>query len=128
MSNFKTGQKVLYIPNHANGDIHHPDNKRGVVSSIDNHKTHRVRQKVWVKYKGPTGERTPPENLILAPVKAKTTLFIEAHCPNCETCVDITLSAMAFVNDKHQDDRTMMHIPCPFCMDKFIVGQIFLKL
>lgn len=32
---FLIGQKVLYVPNHANGDIEHPDVERGVVSSVN---------------------------------------------------------------------------------------------
>jgi len=32
-SDFKKGDKVRYVPNHANGNIHHPRCKDGVVSS-----------------------------------------------------------------------------------------------
>ena len=32
---YKKGDKVLYIPNHANGDATHPDCMKGVVSSVN---------------------------------------------------------------------------------------------
>ena len=34
MRDFKHGDKVLYIPNHAHGDKTHPDCHKGVVSSV----------------------------------------------------------------------------------------------
>lgn len=36
LDNFKKGMKVIYVPNHALGDINHVDNQFGVVSSINN--------------------------------------------------------------------------------------------
>jgi len=36
MRDFKHGDKVRYIPNHANGDAQHPDCQNGVVSSVNN--------------------------------------------------------------------------------------------
>ena len=35
MPDFKHGDLVKYIPNHANGDVQHPDCKTGVVSSVN---------------------------------------------------------------------------------------------
>ena len=34
-SDFKHGDKVLYIPNHAGGHLSHPDVERGVVNSAN---------------------------------------------------------------------------------------------
>lgn len=33
-SDFTPGDRVLYVPNHADGDPAHPDCERGIVSSI----------------------------------------------------------------------------------------------
>ena len=66
-SDFKKGDKVIYIPNHANGPNHN-DCKRGVVSSIND-------TYVFVKYDNAmcfmvtgdepyTAQATYPENLI----------------------------------------------------------------
>lgn len=40
---FKKGDRVRYIPHHANGDEEHPDCENGVVSSTNDHV-------VFVKY------------------------------------------------------------------------------
>ena len=32
---YKKGDKVRYVPNHANGDVHHKDCQNGVVSSTN---------------------------------------------------------------------------------------------
>lgn len=40
---YKHGDKVRYVPNHAFGDPHHPDCQNGVVSSTNEHY-------VFVKY------------------------------------------------------------------------------
>ncbi len=37
MNTFKTGDKVRYIPPHANGYFFHKDCEEGVVSSVDDH-------------------------------------------------------------------------------------------
>ena len=34
---FYPGQRVVYIPNHANGDLHHKDVEPGTVSSRNEH-------------------------------------------------------------------------------------------
>jgi hypothetical protein len=34
-SDFSKGQRVRYIPHHANGDTKHPDCENGVVSSVN---------------------------------------------------------------------------------------------
>lgn len=35
-SDFQPGERVLYVPYHAQGDTSHPDCERGVVSSTNN--------------------------------------------------------------------------------------------
>ena len=65
---FKKGQRVRYIPAHAEGDISHPDCNNGVVSSIND-------KWVFVKYDTPdlvmrsgdepyTAAATSPKDLI----------------------------------------------------------------
>lgn len=44
MIDYKKGDKVRYIPNHANGDSKHPDCENGVVSSVNSYGT------IFVKY------------------------------------------------------------------------------
>lgn len=61
-SDFKSGDGVKYIPNHADGDPNHKDCENGVVSSINEHF-------VFVKYirnnmLNTTAAATKPENLI----------------------------------------------------------------
>lgn len=34
---FRHGDKVIYVPNHANGSVTHPDCQNGVVSSVNEH-------------------------------------------------------------------------------------------
>jgi len=66
---FKHGDKVRYIPNHANGDVTHQDCQDGIVSSTNEHY-------VFVKYnclacimvtgdEPYTAQATKRENLIL---------------------------------------------------------------
>jgi hypothetical protein len=31
----KPGDRVIYVPTHAKGDLNHPDSERGVVSSLN---------------------------------------------------------------------------------------------
>lgn len=51
------GRRVTYIPNHAKDD---PGQwERGVLSSFND-----SNGGVWVRFKGPTGERCNTENLI----------------------------------------------------------------
>ena len=58
---FRIGDKVLYIPNHANNDSSHKDCERGVITSM------RDDGGIWVRYEKqhPTapGQRTPVNNL-----------------------------------------------------------------
>ena len=65
---FKRGDKVRYVPNHANGDVHHKDCQNGVVSSTNE-------KFVFVKYDNAmcimttgdepyTSQATKRENLI----------------------------------------------------------------
>jgi hypothetical protein len=56
-ADFKAGDRVLYVPHHANGDTNHPDCERGVVTS-----TNEVN--VFVRYGARTGSQaTSPEDL-----------------------------------------------------------------
>lgn len=57
-SDFHAGERVLYVPNHANGDTAHPDCERGVVTS-----TNAVN--VFVRYGNELHSKaTSPENLV----------------------------------------------------------------
>jgi hypothetical protein len=57
-SDFHAGDRVLYVPNHANGDTAHPDCECGVVTS-----TNAVN--VFVRYgKELHAKATSPENLV----------------------------------------------------------------
>lgn len=66
--NYKKGDKVRYIPNHASGDNKHRDCESGVVSSVNSYGT------IFVKYDNDmcimttgdepyTAQATPEENL-----------------------------------------------------------------
>lgn len=68
MTTYKKGDKVRYIPNHANGDNRHRDCENGVVSSVNEYGT------IFVKYDNDmcimttgdepyTAQATPEENL-----------------------------------------------------------------
>lgn len=57
-SNFKKGQRVKYIPRHANGDENHKDCETGTVSFINDYV-------VFVKYDGDYHSKsTYPQDLI----------------------------------------------------------------
>lgn len=56
-SNFKAGDKVRYVPNHAHGDIGHKDCEDGVVTSCNE-------KFVFVRYGNRTGSQaTSPDDL-----------------------------------------------------------------
>jgi len=58
------GDRVAYVPNHANGDINHPDTQKGTVSTVE--RKEDGTQKVWVRYtEGSTGVLTPTKNLVI---------------------------------------------------------------
>ncbi len=68
MKDFQHGDRVLYVPNHVNGDVTHPDCQKGIVSSTNEHF-------VFVKYDCPacimvtgdepyTAQATKRENLV----------------------------------------------------------------
>lgn len=58
-SEFKPGDEVAYVPNHAHGDTNHPDVERGVVTSINPYF-------VFVRYGSETGAKaTSPHDLML---------------------------------------------------------------
>ena len=50
-SDFKVGDPVTYIPNHANGNANHPDCERGIVSTIKP----GVESLIWVRFKSASG-------------------------------------------------------------------------
>lgn len=55
---FREGERVLYVPMHANGDKKHPDCERGVVSSANDHF-------VFVRYEGRSGSQaTSADDLV----------------------------------------------------------------
>lgn len=56
-SEFKAGDRVAYVPNHAHGDITHPDVERGVVTSTNPYF-------VFVRYGNEVGAKaTSPHDL-----------------------------------------------------------------
>lgn len=62
---YKEGDKVIYIPVYANGDINHPNCERGTVSSVSS-SDHGGHQNVWVRYtEGSTGAKTAYDCLVL---------------------------------------------------------------
>lgn len=61
---FKPGDKVIYVPVYANGDVNHPNCERGVVSSVSD--GDNGVQNVWVRYnEGSTGAKTAYDSLVL---------------------------------------------------------------
>lgn len=57
VDDFEPGDRVIYAPNHANGDISHPDCELGIVSSLG-------QSHVFVRFtKGDTAAGCPPSNL-----------------------------------------------------------------
>jgi hypothetical protein len=63
INDFKPGDKVRYIPNHAHGKINHPDCEDGIVSSINE-------VNVFVRYYDYSGlkttaQATDPDNLVI---------------------------------------------------------------
>jgi hypothetical protein len=57
-ANFRPGDQVLYVPNHAHGDTRHPDCESGVVTS-----TNEVN--VFVRYGGGIhSQATSPSDLV----------------------------------------------------------------
>ena len=55
---FKVGDPVTYIPNHADNDASHPDCERGHVSSL-----REDSDMVWVRFQSATGQCCSPTNL-----------------------------------------------------------------
>lgn len=58
-SDYKVGDPVTYIPNHADGDASHPDCEEGYVSSI----REGVEDKIWVRFKSACGACCDIENI-----------------------------------------------------------------
>jgi len=57
LSEFKPGERVVYVPYHADGDRSHPDCERGVVTSINDHY-------VFVQFKpGAVSQACKPDQL-----------------------------------------------------------------
>lgn len=69
LSDFKKGYKVLYIPNHADGDPGHKDCQRGVVSSVNDYfvfvKYDCLARKMETGDEPYTAQATKPDNLII---------------------------------------------------------------
>jgi hypothetical protein len=57
LADFRRGDRVRYIPNHAHGDSHHPDCQTGTVTSVSV-------MYVFVRFKGETSEACDAEDLI----------------------------------------------------------------
>lgn len=55
---FKPGDRVIYVPNHANGDRRHPDCEHGVVTSVGSSGN------VFVMYAGKSVQATYPSDLV----------------------------------------------------------------
>lgn len=51
------GSPVTYIPTHAGGDASHPDAEQGHISSFTD-------TNLFVRYKGPNGASTRPQDLV----------------------------------------------------------------
>jgi hypothetical protein len=56
---FKEGDIVLYVPNHAHGNRSHPDCEKGVVTSIGRTGT------VFVRFKGWTSQGCDADSLVM---------------------------------------------------------------
>lgn len=62
---FKQGDKVIYVPTYAKGDVTHPACEKGIVSSVRK-PIDDGPQRVWVRYdEGETGQLTHYDNLVL---------------------------------------------------------------
>jgi hypothetical protein len=57
---FKKGEKVLFVPDIADGDLKHPDCEEGVVSSINN-------KFVFVNYRSGSNQATYRMHLVRLP-------------------------------------------------------------
>jgi hypothetical protein len=56
---FESGDAVTYVPNHAHGDLKHPDCEHGIVSSVNASGT------VFVRFGGrPNSQGCNPEDLV----------------------------------------------------------------
>lgn len=60
---FKVSDKVLYIPNHADGNPYHMDCEIGIVTRLE------ADGRIWVRYenqhKSQPGKLTPAKNLVI---------------------------------------------------------------
>jgi hypothetical protein len=65
LADFQPGNRVVYVPTHAEGDLDHPDCEYGVVSSTDNVFVF-VRYWPSLEYTGwnITSQATSPEDLV----------------------------------------------------------------
>lgn len=62
LDDFKAGDRVRYVPYHANGDVRHADCQNGRVTSVNSHY-------VFVKFRpeGDTAEACLPDQLVKTP-------------------------------------------------------------
>lgn len=67
-SDFSPGERVVYVPTHAEGDLRHPDCEQGAVSSVNDH-TVFVKFDQYVKkfgWDGATSQGCDPCDLVSA--------------------------------------------------------------
>lgn len=57
VKNDDIGSTVTYIPDHANGNMSHPDCEKGIISSYN-------KDYIFVRFRSPNGQACRPENLI----------------------------------------------------------------
>ncbi len=67
---FKRGDRVVYIPMHADGDRNHKDCEHGIVSSI-------TKKYVFVKYDRPNWIKTDPDESVTAQATSAEDLVLE---------------------------------------------------
>lgn len=66
MQRFKENDKVTFVPNHAKGNINHPDCRIGFIKNASDVKG-EMNQRVRVSFEGKTAIPIPARNLILHP-------------------------------------------------------------
>lgn len=57
VKNNDIGSPVTYIPDHANGNMSHPDCEKGIISSYNENY-------IFVRFRSPNSQACRPENLI----------------------------------------------------------------
>ena len=59
LSDFARGDRVRYVPYHAQGNVRHQDCENGIVTSVSE-------SFVFVRFKGETSEACKPDQLVKA--------------------------------------------------------------